>query len=103
MACRSQILLYERILSMGTPKSKTPAPPKRKKRIVVDASPDMAETIERMAESMSLSQVGTIRVAVDILAKLADELESGSEIVLRKDDKEQVVWMPHLKSSTHSD
>jgi len=75
----------------------------KKKRIVVDASPEMAETIERMAESMSLSQVGTIRVAVDILAKLANELERGSEFILRNDGKEQVVWMPHLKSSTHSD
>jgi len=69
----------------------------KSKRIVFDAPPEATAALEQTADRLELSKVGTIRLAVSVLAEIAAELDSGGKIILRdENNNEREVWLPQI-------
>jgi hypothetical protein len=72
----------------------------RSKRMVFEASPEMTSALEQTAARLSLSKIGTIRLAVAILTEIAREVSHGGKLILRDaDGREREVWLPQLHLS----
>jgi hypothetical protein len=83
----------------GEPQGTNTTMSKRKgKRIVLDASPELGDVLSRTAQSLDTTQVATVRMAVSVLAQVADELAAGNKLVLRdKKGHEREHWLPTLR------
>jgi len=69
----------------------------KSKRIVFEATPDLMAALERTAESLNLSKIGTIRLAVVILTEIVRELTHGGKLVLHDaEGRERELWLPQL-------
>jgi len=72
-------------------------PDDRSKRIVFEASPEVTAALERTADLLSLSKIGTIRLAVAILSQIAREATRGGRLILRDaEGRERELWLPQL-------
>ena len=68
------------------------------KRIVFEASGRLTAALEDTAESLSLSKIATIRLAVAILTQITDHVRKGGRVVLRDPDgSDREIWLPQLE------
>lgn len=60
------------------------------------------ENGKKLATDLGLSQVATVRLAIDLLAKLSTELSQGARLLIRgTDGKEKEIIVPQLKTKRH--
>jgi hypothetical protein len=68
------------------------------KRIVFEASGRLTAALEETADSLSLSKIATIRLAVAILSQITDHVRRGGRVVLRDPDgSDREIWLPQLE------
>ena len=68
------------------------------KRIVFEASGRLTAALEETADSLSLSKIATIRLAVAILSQITDHVRRGGRVILRDPDGgDREIWLPQLE------
>jgi hypothetical protein len=76
----------------------------RAKRIVFEASPEVTAALEATAGRLGLSKIGTLRLAVAILAEITNQLTRGGKLILRDEDGgEREIWLPQLNLGPRHD
>ncbi|HVT88515.1 MAG TPA: hypothetical protein VHD56_06655 [Tepidisphaeraceae bacterium] len=66
-------------------------------RIVFQGSPNSIAQLEKMAETLDLSKVKVLQLAVSVLAKISDKISQGATVIVREENgKETEVWLPQV-------
>jgi hypothetical protein len=71
------------------------------KRLVFKAGAETHLALEDTSGKLELSKIGTIQLAVKVLATIANTIAKGGKIVLRdKEGAEREVWLPMIGSES---
>ncbi len=69
-------------------------------RIVFEVTPDLMAALEETADTLSMTKIGAIRLAVAILNEIVRQASHGGRLILREPDgRDRELWLPQLSPS----
>ncbi len=72
-------------------------PPAKTARIVFEVTPDLMAALEETADSLNMTKIGAIRLAVAILNEIVRQASHGGRLILRDPDgRDRELWLPQL-------